>query len=117
MVIRIDNDSFKHLLSFYSLSGVAIGLGIAVYIQGFCQKKSTQSIGRDKEGDKQLQHSSISVLIETQNLQVSSEPGNNSTVYEERRVRMYSQRIWLLNVEQEFVKYTMLEEGHNPMVL
>lgn len=40
MIIKMDNDSFKHLLSFHSFFNVAIGPG-----------KSTQSIKRDKEGD------------------------------------------------------------------
>lgn len=45
----MDNDSFKHLLSFSSFWGISIGLGLPKI--GLLPPKSPQSSGRDKERD------------------------------------------------------------------
>lgn len=61
----MDNNFFKHLLSFYSFSGTAIGPGVTKI--GLLPLKSTQSSGRDIMWQI-IQHSIVSIIIETQNL-------------------------------------------------
>lgn len=62
----MDNDSSKHLLSFSSVLGIGIGLGLPKI--GLLPPKNPQSSGRDKKRDNYSTVLFVSTIIEMQNL-------------------------------------------------